>query len=160
MAGVSRPWHHLFGMPHYLGADIGTTNVKVILVDGRQRIIAQGSEPLSTLRRRTGWSEQHPRAWWSAFTKICSALRQQAPQPWRNIAAIGLTGQMHACLCLDERNRPLGPAILWNDGRALSECTALAASLPGLREIVGVAPMPSFTAPKLLWLARHQPECF
>lgn len=56
-------------MPHYLGADIGTTNVKALLVDGRQRIIAQGSEPVPTLRRRTGWSEQHPEAWWSAFMK-------------------------------------------------------------------------------------------
>ena len=88
-------------MPHYLGADIGTSNVKALLVDGRQRIIAQGSEPVPTLRRRTGWSEQHPEAWWSAFTKICSALRRQAPRQWADVAAIGLTGQMHACLCLD-----------------------------------------------------------
>lgn len=147
-------------MSYYLGADIGTTNVKALLIDGRQRIIAQGSEPLSTLRRRTGWSEQHPEAWWSAFAKICSALRRQAPRQWADIAAVGLTGQMHACLCLDRRNRPLRPAILWNDGRALSECTALAASVPDLRDIVGVAPMPGFTAPKLFWLARHEPQNF
>jgi xylulokinase len=147
-------------MPHYLGVDIGTTNVKALLVNGRQRIIAQGSEPVPTLRRRAGWSEQHPKSWWSAFTKIGTALRRQAPRQWADVAAIGLTGQMHACLCLDERNLPLRPAILWNDGRALSECIALAASVPGLREIVGVAPMPGFTAPKFLWLARHEPQIF
>ena len=147
-------------MPHYLGADIGTTNIKAVLVDGRQRIVVQGSEPVLTLRRQAGWSEQHPEAWWSAFRKICSALHRQAPKQWTDVAAIGLTGQMHACLCLDERNRPLRPAILWNDGRARSECIALAALVPHLRDIVGVAPMPSFTAPKLLWLARHEPQTF
>jgi xylulokinase len=147
-------------MPYYLGADIGTTNVKALLVDEGQRIIVQGSEPVTTLRRRTGWSEQHPEAWWSAFTKICSALRRQAPRQWANIAAIGLTGQMHAGLCLDKRNRPLRPAILWNDGRARAEAIALAALVPDLREIVGVEPMPGFTAPKLLWLARHEPQNF
>jgi xylulokinase len=147
-------------MPHYLGVDIGTTNVKALLVNGRQRIIAQGVESVPTLRRRAGWSEQHPKGWWSALTKICFALRRQAPRQWADVAAIGLTGQMHACLCLDERNLPLRAAILWNDGRARSECIALAASVPGLREIVGVAPMPGFTAPKLLWLAHHEPQIF
>jgi xylulokinase len=145
-------------MACFLGADIGTTNVKAILVDGRQRIVAAATAPLVTLRPRTGWSEQDPRTWWSAFVSACSRLSRQAPKQWREVASIGLTGQMHACLCLDEKNRPLRPAMLWDDGRAVAESTALANTVPGLSNIAGVAAMPGFTAPKLLWLHRHEPH--
>jgi xylulokinase len=147
-------------MPHFLGVDIGTTNLKAVLVDERQLILAASSRPLRILRPQDRWSEQEPRAWWTAFLWICAELRRQAPKRWQDIAAIGLTGQMHAALCLDSHDRPLRPAILWNDGRAQAECADLMRAVPDVREITGVAPMAGFTAPKLLWLRRHEPHVF
>ena len=73
-------------------------------------------------------------------------------------AAIGLSGQMHGAVLLDAHDRPLRPAILWNDGRAQAECRLLAERVPELGQIAGVPPMPGFTAPKLLWLAAHEPD--
>jgi xylulokinase len=145
-------------MPCFLGADLGTTNLKAVLVDEAETILGSASRALRIEHPRAGWSEQDPQNWWRAFLSVCAELRSSAPGPWRAIAAIGLTGQMHAALCLDRRGRPLRPAILWNDGRAQAECGELVRAVPGLRKIAGVPPMAGFTAPKLLWLRRHEPE--
>ena len=145
-------------MATFLGADIGTTNVKAVLVDERERILGHASRPLRIARPRPGWCEQDPDSWWRAFLSICDELRRETPKSWRSVVAIGLTGQMHAALCLDERDRPLRPAMLWNDGRAQAQCDELARAVPDLRKIAGVPPMAGFTAPKLLWLRRQEPE--
>jgi xylulokinase len=147
-------------MPFFLGADIGTTNVKAVLLDEREKILSHASRPLCIERPRPGWSEQDPHSWWRAFVAVCARLRNERPGPWRRIAAIGLTGQMHAALCLDDRNRPLRPAILWNDARAQAECDALASALPDIRDIAGVPAMAGLTAPKLLWLRKHERDTF
>ena len=147
-------------MPHFLGADIGTTNVKAVIVDERQGIVAAASRPLRILRPRSQWSEQNPQSWWSAFLAVCANLRRQAPKQWRDIASIGLAGQMHAAVCLDVRDRPLRSAILWNDGRAQFECGELLRAVPEIRRVAGVIPMPGLTAPKFMWLRRHEPRLF
>jgi xylulokinase len=147
-------------MPCFLGADIGTTNVKAVLLDERERLLGHASRPLRIARPRPGWSEQDPQSWWRAFLAVCAELRDQVPNAWRRIAAIGFSGQMHAALCLDDRDRPLRPAILWNDARAQAECDALTSALPDVRRIAGVPPMAGFTAPKLLWLRKHEPKTF
>jgi xylulokinase len=147
-------------MPHYLGIDVGTSAVKAMIVDERQLSSAEAEIPLETSRPRELWSEQDPEAWWRAVRAAIEQLRTLAPAAFADIRGIGLSGQMHGAVLLDTHGRPLRPAILWNDGRSVQEAEELAREHPDLSRITGVLPMPGFTAPKLLWLARHEPETF
>ena len=96
--------------------------------------------------------------WWSAVVEGCGRLRADTPGDWASVRGIGLSGQMHGAVCLDESLAPLRPAILWNDNRAVAECAALERACPGLAGIAGVPALPGFTLPKLLWLRSHAPE--
>ncbi len=147
-------------MPHYLGIDIGTSAVKAILVDERQATIAEADIPLRISRPHNLWSEQDPEAWWQAVQTAVDQLRVKTPDILSDVRGIGLSGQMHGAVLLGSDNTPLRPAILWNDGRSFREAQELGESHPELAYIAGVIPMPGFTAPKLLWLARHEPETF
>lgn len=147
-------------MPCYLGIDVGTSAVKALVVDEQQRAIAEAAVSLETSRPRDLWSEQDPETWWLAVQAALERLRTQAPAAFASIGGIGLSGQMHGAVLLDERRQPLRPAILWNDGRSFREAEELGKSRPELSRTMGVIPMPGFTAPKLLWLARHEPETF
>lgn len=144
----------------FLGIDIGTSAVKAILVDGDQRLLAEAEVPLATSRPQPLWSEQEPEAWWTATLAALAQLRAVEPAAWAVVRAIGLSGQMHGAVVLDAADRPLRPAILWNDGRAQAECRVLAERVPSIGRIAGVPPTPGYTAPKLLWLATHEPELF
>ncbi|MFM5923641.1 MAG: xylulokinase [Novosphingobium sp.] len=141
----------------YLGIDIGTSGVKAVIADPAGAVVAQASAPLNVSRPHDLWSEQDPDAWWSATEAAVLAL----PQDLRGaVAAIGLAGQMHGATVLGADDRPLRPAILWNDGRSFAECAELEAAVPELRAITGNIAMPGFTAPKLAWLRRQEPEVF
>jgi xylulokinase len=142
----------------YLGIDIGTSSVKTVLFDRDQRLIAQASEPLTVQRPHPGWSEQDPEAWWAAVEKTFDSIALR--QSLADLRGIGLSGQMHGAVCLDHDDRVLRPAILWNDGRAMAECAELEAAFPGTRAVAGNIAMPGFTAPKLLWLRKHEPKVF
>ena len=142
----------------YLGIDIGTSAVKVVVVDAAERILASGTSPLAVSRPRPLWSEQNPEDWWTAVGEAVAAARLVADVAWPGIRAIGLSGQMHGAVLLDERGLPLRPAILHNDGRAHAEAAELNGSLPAIGSIAGVPAMPGFVAPKLMWLHRHEPE--
>jgi len=144
----------------YLGIDIGTSGVKAILLDGDDRVIAEANASLSVQRPRPLWSEQEPDAWWQATNDAVGALREQAPREFAALRAVGLSGQMHGATLLDVRDRPLRPAILWNDGRSAAECVALEHAVPDSRRITGNRAMPGFTAPKVLWVREHEPEVF
>jgi xylulokinase len=144
----------------FLGIDLGTSSIKALLVDDEQRIVAEASEPLTVDRPRPLWSEQSPEAWWSATAKVAARLRDAAKPAFSAVRGIGLSGQMHGATLLDSELRVLRPAILWNDGRSGAECEELEAREPRAREITGNAAMPGFTAPKLLWVARHEPDVF
>ncbi len=144
----------------YLGIDLGTSGVKALLLDGSDAVVGEASAPLSVQRPRSGWSEQDPDAWWRATNDAVAALRARCPEAFASLAAVGLSGQMHGATLLDAADRPLRPAILWNDGRSVAECAELEASEPNARAITGNLAMPGFTAPKLLWLRRHEPELF
>ncbi|WP_349370236.1 xylulokinase [Salinarimonas sp.] len=146
--------------PTTIGLDLGTSALKAVLVDAGQRILATAEIPLDTQRPRPLWSEQDPDAWWEATLAALAALRAQAPDAYAATRAIGLSGQMHGATLVDAADRPIRPAILWNDGRAHEEAAALAADHPHLAAQVGVKPMPGLTAPKLAWLAGHEPEAF
>jgi xylulokinase len=142
----------------FLGLDVGTSAVKSVLVDGEQRPLAVAEAPLAISRPRPLWSEQDPDSWWEATAIALAVLRVEQPAAFAAVRAIGLSGQMHAAVLLDAADRPLRPAILWNDGRAQGECRLLAERVPDLGRIAGVPAMPGLTAPKLLWLAAHEPE--
>ncbi|MCL2449484.1 MAG: xylulokinase [Polyangiaceae bacterium] len=144
----------------YLGIDLGTSSVKALLVDEEQRIVAEASEPLTVSRPHPLWSEQDPAHWWQATERAVHALRVAAPAPFAAVRAIGLSGQMHGATLLDREQRVLRPAILWNDGRSAAECAELEAREPRTRTITANAAMAGFTAPKLLWVRKHEPEVF
>ena len=141
----------------YLGIDIGTSGVKAVLVDERGAIVAQASDSLEVSRPAPGFSEQDPQAWWRATVNAVHGL---PAVPRSGVQAVGLSGQMHGATLLDAEDRPLRPAILWNDGRSSLECIDLEHREPESRAITGNIMMPGFTAPKLLWVSRHEPEIF
>jgi xylulokinase len=145
---------------NFLGIDIGTSAVKGVLVDGRQTVLAEATSPVASRQPRPGWSEQDPADWLRATDDVVAALRTAAPNELAAVAGLGLSGQMHATLLLDDADAVIRPAILWNDGRATAECGELEAAVAGLPAIAGVIAMPSFTAPKLLWLRKHEPDAF
>jgi xylulokinase len=142
----------------YLGLDIGTSAVKAVLVDEAQEVLAEASSPLAISRPRELWSEQQPDAWWEAVEAAVAALRAADARGFAALGGIGLSGQMHGAVLLGEADAALRPAILWNDNRSHAEARELAERHPDLARRVGVLPMPGFTAPKLLWVARHEPE--
>jgi xylulokinase len=142
----------------FLGIDIGTSGVKAVLVDEGQRLLATATAPLAISRPRDLWSEQNPEDWWVAVEQAVQELRGKAGPSWSGIRAIGLSGQMHGVVLLDEEGLPLRPAILHNDGRAFAEADELNRRLPAIGSIAGVPAMPGFAAPKLLWLRTHEPE--
>lgn len=141
----------------YLGIDIGTSSVKAVMMDDAGTVAAQASESLQVNRPQPGFSEQDPDSWWHATARAVRSL----PRDLRSsVRAVGLSGQMHGATLLDEKDRPLRPAILWNDGRSAQECVELERREPRAREITGNIVMPGFTAPKLLWVAKHEPAIF
>ncbi len=144
----------------YLGIDVGTSEVKVLLLDRNHRQIAQASHPLEIFRPEPGHSEQQPSSWWIATVNALGQLRAGHPVAYGAVQAIGLSGQMHGAVLLDENHQVLRPAILWNDTRADAECLAMMAELPSLPRLAGSLAMPGFTAPKLRWLAEHEPTVF
>ncbi|CAN5173803.1 xylulokinase [soil metagenome] len=143
-----------------LGIDIGTSAVKAVLVDERQEILAESAAPLSVEKPQPGWYEQDPESWWRASGFAVGGLRTRSPAAFAAIEAIGLSGQMHGAVILDKDKQPIRPAILWNDGRADTECVELESAVPGLPLIAGIGAMPGFSAPKLCWLRRHEPLSF
>jgi xylulokinase len=141
----------------FLGIDVGTSGVKAVVTAADGALVGQASAPLSILRPYDLWSEQDPDDWWQVVETAVATLDVDHR---RQVRGIGLTGQMHGAVVLGADDRPLRPAILWNDGRSFAECAALEAAVPSSRAIVGNLAMPGFTAPKLMWLRTHEPTVF
>lgn len=144
----------------FLGIDIGTSEVKALLLAPDQRAIGIGHAPLAISRPHSGHSEQAPEHWWAATQAALAQLRAAHPREYAAVRAIGLSGQMHGAVLLDRKDRVLRPAILWNDTRSAAECSELMAALPGLALRAGSLALPGFTAPKLRWVARNEPQLF
>jgi xylulokinase len=138
-----------------VGLDVGTTGVKAVAISAEGEVLARAERgyPLST--PHPGWCEQDPEDWWAASQ---AALADLGVEP----AAIGLSGQMHGLVALDAHDRVLRPAILWNDQRTGAECAEIEerVGLDRLIELTGNRALTGFTAPKLLWLRRHEPDAF
>ncbi|MHB1199001.1 MAG: xylulokinase [Polaromonas sp.] len=144
----------------YLGIDLGTSSLKLLLLDSSHHIHASADASLTLQRPHRTWSEQQPHDWWQALETAVAQLRVSAPQAWSEVRAIGLSGQMHGAVVLDEKYEILRPAILWNDGRSQAQCAELERYVPNSRQITGNLAMPGFTAPKLLWLREHESALF
>lgn len=142
----------------FIGIDLGTSGVKAILMNEQGQVLASDTQPLDVLRPHALWSEQDPESWWQATDNALQTLAKI--HSLSGVKALGITGQMHGATLLDEHNNVLRPAILWNDGRCAEECALLEASVPEARQITGNIIMPGFTAPKLLWVRRHEPAIF
>jgi xylulokinase len=142
----------------YVGIDLGTSGVRSVLIDESGALAGEATAPLTLSWPQLLWSEQDPGAWWkaarAAVTKLGAAHSLDA------VIGIGLSGQMHGVVLLDQGAQVLRPAILWNDGRAGAECAESERREPASRTITGNMAMPGFTAPKLLWVARHEPDIF
>lgn len=141
----------------FVGIDIGTSSVKAVLIDDDDRVLAEQSEPLEVQRPRPLWCEQSPETWWTATAAVLDRLASAQPALMGGVRAIGLSGQMLGVTLLDAADEPLRPAILWNDGRAGAECEELERKIADFVDLVGCRAMPGFPAPKILWLARHEP---
>lgn len=142
----------------YAGIDIGTSGVKTVLVDEDGRLVACATARLTVSRLHDGWSEQHPEEWWQAVSATLDELAARHGGAMSALRGIGLSGQMLGVVLVDRSDKPLRPAILWNDGRAVEECALLKTRLPDIGRRGCADPDPGFGAPKLLWLARHEPE--
>lgn len=143
----------------YLGLDLGTSGVRALLMDAGQQIIGSASSGLTVSRPHSGWSEQSAEDWITATSAAVLALRAAHPAEFAAIRGIGLSGQMHGATLYNKDDQPLRPSILWNDTRAAAEAAELDA-MPEFRALTGNIVFPGFTAPKLLWVARHEPELF
>ncbi len=143
----------------YLGIDIGTSGVKTVMLDAAQSVVASSVASLEVSRPRSGWSEQDPYNWWAAVKFTLLDLAKSHPAEMSAVRGIGLSGQMHGATLLDKEDKPLRPAILWNDGRCAAECEILD-KRADFRGIGGNLVMPGFTAPKLEWVLRHEPGVF
>jgi len=143
-----------------LGMDLGTTSVRVLLVDTHGVVRGQASAPYPTVRPQTGWTEQDPETWWQACRTAVGELKAQGLLT--DVKGVGLTGQMHGSVFLDHQCGVLRPAILWNDQRTAAEVAEIEERV-GLRRLIaltGNRALTGFTAPKVLWLRRHEPANF
>ena len=147
-------------MTFYLGLDIGTSAIKCILLDAEQNLHASVSVPLTVSRPQPGWSEQNPEDWWRCVDQAVTQIASEQPEKMSQLQAIGLSGQMHGLVALDENDQLLRDAILWNDTRASTDASELDQSYDVFRSIGGNMVMAGFTAPKAVWMARNEPDLF
>ncbi|MDT7838598.1 xylulokinase [Aquabacterium sp. OR-4] len=144
----------------YLGIDLGTSELKLLLLDDQHRIVATTGVGLTVQRPQPLWSEQDPDDWWQALELGMQKLHRTHGAAMAGVRGIGLSGQMHGAVTLDMADRVLRPAILWNDGRSGQQCAEMMAACPELPAITGNLAMPGFTAPKLAWMRQHEPALF
>ncbi|MGR9078211.1 xylulokinase [Rhizobium leguminosarum] len=143
----------------YLGLDLGTSGVKAMLIDGDQKIVGSANGSLDVSRPHSGWSEQEPAHWVRATEEAVAGLKAKHPKELAAVKGIGLSGQMHGATLIDASDKVLRPCILWNDTRSYVEAAALDAD-PRFRALTGNIVFPGFTAPKLAWVAKHEPDVF
>jgi xylulokinase len=149
-------------MPAYLlGLDVSTTGSKALLIDDRGTVVASHSTSHPLSQPYPLWSEQNPSDWWQGMVASIRAVLGQI-KDIKSIRAVGLTGQMHGLVCLDAAGQVLRPAILWNDQRTQAECDEITQTIGPQRliQLTGNRALTGFTAPKILWVRRHEPEIY
>ena len=147
---------------YFLGIDVSTTGAKALLIDERGGVRASATTALTLQTPKPLWSEQDPREWWAGTAASIRKALADAGARGEDVAAVGLTGQMHGLVLLDARREVLRPAILWNDQRTGAECAEIERRVGKaelVREVGNVA-LTGFTAPKILWVRNHEPEVY
>lgn len=144
-----------------LGLDIGTTGCKAALFDEAGHTVASHTEEWPLSHPSPGWAEQAPEDWWTGTVEAIRGLLHASDASSDEIAGVGLSGQMHGAVLLDDRLRPVRPAIIWSDTRTTPQCRAITETVGGTERLVQLAGNPAlegFTAPKVLWVRGHEPE--
>ena len=147
----------------FLGIDVGTGGTRAVVVDGDGRVISSAASEHAAFRTaHPGWAEQDPEDWWRATQEAIREAIDAAPEPHQPIAAIGLTGQMHGAVMLNEDGAVLRPALIWCDTRTQPQCDWLTEKIgyERLIELTCNPALPNFTVTKVLWVKDHEPEIF
>lgn len=151
-------------MPLFLGLDTGTSGTKAVLLDEAGRLLAADTQEYALSTPHPQWAEQDPENdWWPAAVAAIRAVLAKAGVDGHQVGAVGLTGQMHGSVFLDRNDRVLRPALLWCDARTGAQCdeiTERAGGRAGLHRLIGQPVLTSYTAPKILWVRRHEPAVY
>jgi xylulokinase len=146
---------------NFLGIDVGTSSVKLLLMDEKGSVLATVTKDYPVYYPNPGWAEQNPEDWWQATSDGIREVLAKAAVSGTTIRAIGLSGQMHSLVVLDKDNKVLMPALLWCDQRTQAECNYITENLGGdLAKFTGNKALTGFTAPKVLWIRRHKPDVY
>ncbi|MBL9164508.1 MAG: xylulokinase [Planctomycetaceae bacterium] len=146
-----------------LGIDVGTSGTKALAISPEGAILAAASSNYGCAHPKPLWSEQDPEDWWTATVKVVRAVVKQAKLKPSDVAAIGLSGQMHGSVFLDKAGKVIRPALLWNDQRTAKECAEIESRAGGRAKLIQMVANPAltgFTAPKILWLRNNEPKNF
>jgi xylulokinase len=149
-------------MTYFLGIDTSTTGSKALLIDEHGEVVTVASSPHTLQTPRPLWSEQDPHEWWGAVSASIKSVLESAGISGEQIGAVGLTGQMHGLVLLDEAGKVLRPAILWNDQRTQGQCDQIHARIGKEKfiQITGNVALTGFTAPKILWVKENEPDVY
>lgn len=146
----------------YLGIDVSTTACKALIMDSSGRVLGTAAAPQTVSSPHPLWAEQDPRQWWQGVTRAILQVLEQTGVGGAQVAAVGLTGQMHGLVLMDAAGQVLRPAILWNDQRTGPQCDEIRRRVGRERliHVTGNDALTGFTAPKVLWVAENEPEVF
>src|SRR3954468_25085248 len=150
-------------MSNLLGIDIGTSGTKTLICDDDGKVLAtaMAEHPISS--PKPGWSEQNPEDWWQATCRATRAVLKKAKVKAADVSGIGLSGQMHGSVFLGDGEKALRPALLWNDQRTAEECAdieTIAGGREALIDLVANPALTGFSAPKILWVRKHEPKVY
>ncbi|GIL15358.1 MAG: xylulokinase [Chloroflexota bacterium] len=148
-------------MSYLIGIDVSTTATKALVIDERGDVVASASDEYEFFTPRPLWAEQNPADWWRACVKVIRRVLEKIPA--REIAGIGLTGQMHGLVLMDADGNVLRPCIMWNDQRTAKQCAEITERVGGaknLLRLIGNPVLPGFTAPKILWVRENEPQAY
>lgn len=149
-------------MNYLLGIDLGTSGTKTVLFDTTGKVLASHTVEYPLYQPQNGWAEQDPRDWWHAVKETVNAVLHQSGVSSDAIKGIGLSGQMHGLVMLDKGGNVLRNAIIWCDGRTGAECDEITAAV-GKEKLISITANPAltgFTASKILWVRKHEPEIY
>lgn len=147
----------------YLGIDIGTSGTKTLAMAEDGRILASATATYPLSNPHPGWSEQNPEDWWQGTIRTVKKVMKAGKIKPADVKGIGLSGQMHGSVFLDRDGQVIRPALLWNDQRTVLECAEIEAAVGGRKKLIQMVANPAltgFTAPKILWVRKNEPENF
>lgn len=147
-------------MKFLLGLDVGTTSTRTVAIDENSKLVASSTSDYKLITPKPGWAEQIPDDWWIASIKTIKDVIEKSNIPAENIACVGLSGQMHGSVFLDNDENVIRPAILWCDQRTFKQCETIY-KIFGYDDFIKLSynrALPGFTAPKILWLKENEPE--